>query len=107
MTPNLFMALCLLALLVWFGYIIVTIFRSEKLSKATLTRIEEHPQDIDRVRLMDQDRIYISVRFRGEDDVELTIAGLAAVRLYDKLGIIAPQAIRTVTRGGKPVPAEA
>lgn len=103
MTPNLFMAICLLALLVWFGYIIWTVFQNEKLSKVMLARIEEHPQDIDRVRLMDQDRIYISVRFRGEEDVELTIYGLAAVRLYDKLGVTAPQAVRTVTRGGKPV----
>lgn len=105
MTPYLFLELCLLAVLVWFGYLIRTVFRNEKLSKVTLTRIEEHPQDIDRVRLMDQDRIYISVRFRGEDDVDLTICGLAAVRLYDKLGDTAPQAIRTVTRGGKPVAA--
>lgn len=85
-------------------YIFVRAWRMEHQSKAAVKRLEAHPQEVEMAVLVDEDPLRLSVQFRGGMLVPLyTIRGVAAVRMFDHIAVIAPQAVRQMTRGGKQV----
>lgn len=102
---NLLMSIALLAIMIGvLVFITVRVFRNDKESRQALERINNEPENIQALELVDEDRLYVIVTFRGEKPIHTsTLRGLGAVRLYDRLAEIAPQATRKVSRGGQEV----
>jgi hypothetical protein len=103
-----FTVLVCIALVGWIIFIVGRVFHYDKLSKATLARVEAHPEDIVMAHLVDEDPLELTLQFRGEQPIVMTsVRGVAVVRLFDRIGVIAPQAFRRMTRGGRDMPFDA
>jgi len=102
---SLLMSIALLALMIGaLVFITVRVFRNDKESRQALQRVNNEPNNIEALELVDEDRLYMVVTFRGEKPTHATtLRGLGAVRLYDRLAELAPQATRKVLRGGQEV----
>ena len=102
---NLLMSIALLAVMIGaLVFITVRVFRNDKESRQALQRVNNEPNNIEALELVDEDRLYMVVTFRGEKPIHATtLRGLGAVRLYDRLAELAPQATRKVLRGGQEV----
>ena len=102
---SLLMSIAVLALMIGaLVFITVRVFRNDKESRQALERVNNEPQNLQSVELVDEERLYMIVTFRGEKPVHTsTLRGLGAVRLYDRLSELAPQATRKVLRGGQEV----
>lgn len=102
---NLMLSIALLAVMI--GALVAStmhVFRNDKNSRQALLRVNNEPQNLESVELVDEDRLYMIVSFRGEKPIHAsTLRGLGAVRLYDRLAELAPQASRKVIRGGQEV----
>lgn len=105
MSINQFTVLLGVLLLAWIALNTAWYFRDKKASKAALTRLEQHPEDLVIAHLEDDDPLMLTVQFRGEQPIRLISApGLVLVRVFEELRNTAPQAFRRVTRGGRDVP---
>jgi len=102
-----FLTLFAVLAVVWLVCVGLIALCNKKIAEAALKRLNENPEDVEQVTLMDQDGVQLSVRFNDKSDVKLAVRGVEAVRLFDKLGKTAPHAIRILTRGGEPVQGEA